>query len=74
MFTKHQKAETKKILIFRNIYEVFSVEETQRLKTLVHLDTNNIEKQILTPCSTFLIICMRKDGTRVSIDSHDSKE
>ena len=76
MLTKHQQAETKKYLSFVTyIYEIFSVEERHKRKTLVHSDTNTIEmNQLLTSSSTLLFICMESDGTRVSMDSYNSKE
>ena len=59
MVTKHHKAETKMILIIRNVHlqnvlstlfhlgsnhiEIFSKEVQHRLKTLANLDTYNIE-------------------------------
>ena len=64
----HKEAETKKYLSFVTyIYELFSEKKQNRLKTLVHLDTNNIENKSIT---YLLFNCsIESDGTRVSMDS-----
>ena len=63
MFTKHQEAETKKYLSFVTyVYEILSVKEQNRLKTLVHLDTNKIENKSISYLLFNIIV--RLQGTR----------